>query len=58
MTKAQYETIKRKHEQSSDGKTLLEFLRLVTPTIGCDEAIAVPWCGMWLCIERNGYCHT
>jgi hypothetical protein len=27
-------------------------------TFGCDGAIVVPWQGMWLCIERDGYCHT
>lgn len=30
----------------------------VQPTFGCDGAIAVPWCGMWLCIERDGYTHS
>jgi hypothetical protein len=31
---------------------------MVLPTIGCDDAVTVPWCGMWLCIEKDGYCHT
>jgi hypothetical protein len=30
----------------------------VQPTFGCDGAIVVHWQGMWLCIERDGYCHT
>jgi hypothetical protein len=27
-------------------------------TIGCDDAIAVQWRGMWLAIERDGYTHS
>ena len=34
-----------------------DFRKTVQPTIGCDNAIAVPWCGMWLCIETDGYTH-
>jgi len=30
----------------------------VQPTFGCDGAVIVHWQGMWLCIERDGYCHT
>jgi hypothetical protein len=30
----------------------------VQPTIGCDGAIVVRWCGMWLVIEADGYPHT
>jgi hypothetical protein len=35
-----------------------EFRKLAQPTFGCDGAIAVPWCGMWLAIERDGYVHS
>ena len=34
------------------------FRKYVSPTFGCDGAITVPWCGMWLCIERDGYTHS
>ena len=34
------------------------FRALVQPTFGLDGAVVVPWCGMWLCIERDGYTHT
>jgi hypothetical protein len=30
----------------------------VQPTIGCDGAVAVNWCNMWVCIERDGYAHS
>jgi len=38
--------------------TYREFRMYVMPTFGCDGAITVPWCGMWLCIERDGYTHS
>lgn len=34
------------------------FRKTVRPTIGCDNAVTVPWCGMWLCIETDGYTHS
>lgn len=27
-------------------------------TFGCDGAITIYWCNMWLCIEKDGYCHS
>lgn len=36
----------------------LDFRRSVQPTFGCDGAVTVYWCGMWLCIERDGYTHS
>ena len=29
-----------------------------TAAPGCDGAITVQWCNMWLCIEKDGYCHS
>lgn len=34
------------------------FRRSIQPTFGCDGAVVVYWQGMYLCIERDGYCHT
>jgi hypothetical protein len=34
------------------------FRRRLNPTIGCDGAVTIQWCGMWLCIERDGYVHS
>lgn len=34
------------------------FKNSVTPVIGGDGAVAVPWCGMDVCIEKDGYPHT
>ena len=38
--------------------TYRQFRNLVQPTFGCDGAVTVPWCSMWLCIERDGYTHS
>jgi len=35
-----------------------EFCEGVHPTFGCDGAVTVYWAGMWLCIEKDGYCHS
>lgn len=51
--------IYRKWMQANDGcATYREMRKRAQPTFGCDGAIALPWCGMWLCIERDGYCHS
>ena len=39
-------------------QTYHQFRRLVMAEFGGYGAISVPWCGMMLCIERDGYCHT
>lgn len=39
-------------------KSYLEFRRSVSPTIGCDGAVALQFCNMWLVIERDGYVHS
>ena len=37
----------------------LAFRSSVSPTIGCDGAIALPYVGnMWLLIEKDGYVHS
>lgn len=63
MTPEQRETLKIKFCQIPDNKTSDvptwgEFLASVQPTFGCDDAVTVKWCNMWLCIETDGYCHT
>jgi hypothetical protein len=35
-----------------------QFREYLCPTFGCDGAVTVRWCGMWLCIERDGYTHS
>lgn len=38
--------------------TYRQFRAGIHPTFGCDDAVIVQWCGMWLCIEKDGYCHS
>jgi hypothetical protein len=35
-----------------------DFRKTVVPTFGMDGAVVVQWCGMWLCIERDGHVHS
>ena len=36
----------------------LTFRRSVRPTIGCDGAVVLPYCNMYLLIERDGHVHS
>jgi hypothetical protein len=38
--------------------TYRQFRKTVQPTFGCDGAVTVPFAGMWLCIEKDGYTHS
>jgi hypothetical protein len=38
--------------------TYQHFRRRVHPTFGCDEAVVIQWCGMWLIIETDGHVHS
>lgn len=58
ITDAQRATLKRKHKQEDQGMMFCEFRSTVQPTFMCDDAVTVQWCGMWLCIETDGHCHT
>lgn len=58
VTPEQEASIRRKWDQSDNGLTYEQFRNSVQPTFGCDGAVTVKWCGMWLCIETDGYCHS
>ena len=58
VNETQYVVLYRKWYQDSQGLSYDEFLDTVQPTFALDNAIVVRWCGMYLCIERDGYCHT
>lgn len=61
ITRKQRETLKRKWLQAdmqNNGIPYRAFRKVVSATVGMDGAIVVPWCGMWLCIETDGYCHS
>lgn len=65
ITAAQSETLSAKATEI--GLTANELLLRACPVYGTTErhgeyegycAITVPWCGMQLCIEPDGYSHT
>jgi len=57
-TKEQRKAIKRVFDRLPAEATYRDFRKLVQPTFGCDGAVALPWCGMWLLVEQDGYCHS
>lgn len=58
LTEDQKDALVRKFHQNDQGMTYKKFRDSAQPTIGCDGAVAVLWCGMWLCIETDGYTHS
>lgn len=58
VTKAQRRAIHRKWREADQRLSYRAFRKLAVPVFGGDGAIAIPWCGMWLCIETDGYTHS
>lgn len=58
ITKEQQRSLLRKWQQNDQGLTYREFRKTVTPYFGDDSCVLVPWCGMWVGIEKDGYSHT
>lgn len=60
-TKAQQVALANRYYRgklNEEGISYRQFRKTVQPTFGCDGAVVVYWREMWLCIERDGYCHT
>ena len=62
-TRAQREALQRRWNQATHDSVQFmlsyrQFRRTVQPTFGCDNAVTVKWCGIWLCIETDGYTHS
>lgn len=63
MTDAQLIALYRKWQQTEpEGEeeiTFSDFMGTASaPVEHMNNAIIVPWCGMVLCIETDGFCHT
>lgn len=57
LTIAQRTKLREKwKQQHTEGLSFYGFLNKVNPEI--QGAVTVEWCGMILCIETDGYCHT
>lgn len=57
-THAQVASLFRKWKQDDNGMTWAEFAKTAQPTFHMDNAIVVKWCGMFLCVEEDGYTHS
>ena len=58
VTHEQATAIFRKWKRDQQGMTWKQFASLVQPTFGMDGAVVVPWAGMWLAVEKDGYTHS
>jgi len=66
LTRPQSEALKMLHlrhllqaeERGTRPDTFLQLRRAVGYTVGLDGAVVLPFSGMWLCIETDGYCHS
>jgi len=58
LKREQRTAIYRKWTQDNNGLTYRQFRKTAEATFGMDAAVVVPWCGMWLAIETDGYVHS
>ena len=62
LTKDQQRAVKRVQERGEHGGTMpptyRELHKRLRPTFGMDGAVVLPWAGMFLLIERDGYTHS
>ena len=64
LTKPQQRKLLERWRRHDQGVSFLAFRRQVVPVVGLgkhgtsNSVVAVPWVGMFLCIELNGDCHT
>ena len=61
LTRLQREAVLKVYGRGWGGnpkpRTYLQFRR-TAQRLPCDDCIIVPWAGMWLGIEPDGYTHT
>ena len=55
LTKPQRHALHKVWRRSNQGLTYREFRKTVEWGFDC---VMVPWCGMWLGIEKDGYTHS
>ncbi len=59
LTKAQQQAVLLKYHTDPNGAaSYLAFRRRVEPMMYCGGTAVLPWCGMWLAIETDGYTHS
>lgn len=57
ITRKQREAIFRKWNQDNNGMTYRAF-RATVRRANYDDCLLLPWCNMWLGIEKDGYTHS
>ena len=57
MTPEQLQALRRAYDRTT-GVNYVVFMASVQGTFGMDGAVVVPWCGMFLAIEKDGYTHS
>ena len=58
LTKQQQISLKKLYDRDWEKpESFLKFRRTVKPAIGLD-CVIVPWCGIFLGIETDGYTHS
>lgn len=55
LSAEQRKALHRKWMQDDQGVSYRQFRRTVATGWNC---VMVPWCGMWLGIEQDGYTHS
>ena len=59
LTRKQRESIFGRYLLDPDGaRSYLQFRRRVQPAIGFSGCVMLPWCGMYLGVEVDGYTHS
>ena len=58
LNKAQRAALHKLWQRNSNDLTYRQFRSTVQPFFGGDPCVLVPWCGMWLGIESDGYTHS
>lgn len=59
ISKAQQRALARIAARGTDVRyTYRQLRRAAVGTFGCGAAIVLPWCGMGLCVEPDGYTHS
>ena len=60
ITQDQLKALRIKFERDAHGAESFEtFKSRASPAgVGTDRYIVLPWCGMWLAIEPDGYTHS
>ena len=58
LTKPQRKALHTVWMRNSQGKTYRQFRSTIQPELCGYGAVMVPWSGMWLGIEPDGYTHS